>query len=459
MNYTELGDLLSQDDHFNSLSKLHKKRVIIMVNRMLNGDYIHKSLLPTNEIGLFSLHSELLRKWYRKNYDSGYYLKVIEPYLDCVNESYSFGIGSNGYTKKYRLKDWIYDLSIQQYQNTNKPTDLSTIGKDVKPIRTIPKNGVCDLDINGNPKSSTIQINPIVEPNIQMIEQTIEEMENNNSKTIINYLFHENIDKILIGLKDLRRTLNNTLCPNGLLQLYQESENGRLNPKSGLDFPQTINTKTEIRMVMFSGLDLYYYDMSNSHYSIFYGLCKNYGMDCPFIGDYLENKVELREKWSDDFCVKMKILKRYIISWLYGNQMNEVKENPYYQVLGYDRMVKIKKDKTLVGIYREILKGRKLIVQNQPIVNGKIINVMNKELPSDKKLKSQLCFIIFGYETKILEIVNELIGDDMKVMIYDGWIGNKTDVSILETTIKQRLDLDIRFDEELIVKPPISELY
>ena len=77
----------------------------------------------------------------------------------------------------------------------------------------------------------------------------------------------------------------------------------------------------------------------------------------------------------------------------------------------------------------------------------------------DKKLKSQLCFIIFGYETKILEIVNELIGDDMKVMVYDGWIGNKTDVSILETTIKNRLDLDIRFDEELIVKPPISELY
>jgi hypothetical protein len=46
----------------------------------------------------------------------------------------------------------------------------------------------------------------------------------------------------------------------------------------------------------------------------------------------------------------------------------------------------------------------------------------------------------------------------MKVMVYDGWIGNKTDVSMLETTIKQRLDLDILFDEELIVRPPISEL-
>ena len=455
MNYTELGELLSQDDHFNSLSKLHKKRLIKMVNRMLYGDYIHKSLLPTDEIGLFSLHSELLRKWFRKNYDSGYYLKVIEPYLDCVNESYSFGIGSNGYTKKYRLKDWIYDLCIKQYQNTNKPTDLSTIGKDVKPIRTIPKNGVSDLDINDNPKSSTIQINPIVEPNIQTIEQTIEELENTNSMTIRKHIKRNN----LFQLYTWKRTLNNTVYPNGLLQLYQESENGRLNPMSNVDFYHLINTPNRIRKVMFSGLGLYDYDMSNSHFSIFYGLCKRYGMDCPYILDYLENKVELREKWSDDFCVKMKILKRYIISWLYGNQMNEVNVNPYYDLLGYDRMVKIKKDKTLVGIYREILKGRKLIVQNQPIVNGKIINVMNKELPSDKKLKSQLCFIIFGYETKILEIVNELIGDDMKVMVYDGWIGNKTDVSMLETTIKQRLDLDIRFDEELIVRPPISELY
>ncbi len=454
MNYTELGELLSKDDHFPTLSKLHKKRLIKMVNRMLYGDYIHKSLLPTDEIGLFSLHSELLRKWYRKNYDSGYYLKVIEPYLECVNESYSFGIGSNGYTKKYRLKDWIYDLCIKQYQNTNKPTDLSTIGKDVKPIRTIPKNGVNDLDINDNPKSSTIHINPIVEPNIQTIEQTIEELENTNSMSIRKHIKRNNLFQLYTWI----RTLNNTLYPNGLLQLYQESENGRLNPMRDVDFHHLINTPNRIRRVMFSGSDLYDYDMSNSHFSIFYGLCERYGMDCPFIGDYLENKTHYREKWSDDFCVKEKVIKQYIISWLYGNQMNEVRGNPYYKVLGYDRMVKIKKDKTLVGIYREILKGRKLIVQNQPIVNGKIINVMNKELPSDKKLKSQLCFIIFGYETKILEIVNEMIDDDMKVMVYDGWSGNKTDVSMLETTIKQRLDLDILFDEELIVRPPISEL-
>ena len=426
-----------------------------MVNRMLNGEYQHKLLIPTKEIGSYSLHSTQLQMWFRKNNDGGYYLKVIEPYLDCVNQDYRFGIGSNGYTKKYRLKDWVYDLCIQQYKDTNKLTDLSTISKNVKPIRTIPTNGVNDLDINENPKSSTIQINPIVEPNIQTIHQTIEELENSNPNSYRKHIRRNN----LFQLYTWRRNLNNTLYPNGLLQLYQESQNGRLNPMRDVDFHHLINTPNRIRQVMFSGLGLYDYDMSNSHYSIFYGLCKKYGMDCQVIGEYLDNKTLYREKWSDDFCIKEKVIKQYIISWLYGNQMNEVRENPYYKVLGYDRMVKIKKDKTLVGIYREILKGRKLIVQNQPIVNGQIINVMNKKLSSDKKLKSQLCFILFGYETKILEIVNELIGDGMKVMIYDGWIGNKTDVSILEKTIKQRLDLDIRFDEELIEKPSISELF
>ena len=138
--------------------------------------------------------------------------------------------------------------------------------------------------------------------------------------------------------------------------------------------------------------------------------------------------------------------------------MNPVRGNPYYDVLNYHRMNDIKNDRMLNGIYKEIVEGRKLIIRNQPTNNGKYVNVLNKEIPKKNKVGKTLSFFQFGYETKVLEIVNELIGDKMKVLIYDGWIGQKCDVSILETTIKQRLDLDILFDEELIVRPPISEL-
>lgn len=115
----------------------------------------------------------------------------------------------------------------------------------------------------------------------------------------------------------------------------------------------------------------------------------------------------------------------------------------------------MKSDTVLVGIYNEIISGRKLIVNHHSTVNGTVINVMKKESQT-KRMKSKLCFILFGYESKILEIVNQVIGHDMKVLIYDGWIGSKTDVLILEQTIQNRLDINIRFDQELIENPPIS---
>ena len=69
MNYTELGEILSQNDHFNSLSKLYKKRLVRMVLGILNGDYKHKGVSLTDGISV-SLPSQLLKKWFRKNYDS-----------------------------------------------------------------------------------------------------------------------------------------------------------------------------------------------------------------------------------------------------------------------------------------------------------------------------------------------------------------------------------------------------
>ena len=455
MTYSDLDKILSKRDEFESLSKLHKKRLIKLIIGVMNGDYKHRSFFPTHEIGSSSLHSTYLWKRFRKNGDGGYYKKVIQPYLTCVNESYEFGRGSNGYTKKYRLKDWVYDECMKHYKNHIEPIELSTIGKTIEPILEEPKSMVNDLDINGNPKSSKIQISPLVKPNYNSLIQTIELIESHDSNSIRKDIRKEN----LIRLERWKNVLNNKRFPMSLLQLYQESINGRLCPMTNFDFPHLINTPNRIRKVLFSGMDLMDYDMSNSHLSIFNSLCEKYGFSCLMINEYLENKSYYRTKWNNDFCVKVKLIKQYILSWLYGNDTNPVTKNPFYRDLGYDRMVKIKKDRMLIGIYQEILKGRKIIIENQPIVNGEIINVMNKKYPTKRPKGKTLCFILFGYESKILEIVNEQIGYSMKVLIYDGWIGEKTNTEDLEKTIKQRLDIDIRFDEEPITLPHLNIFY
>ena len=57
------------------------------------------------------------------------------------------------------------------------------------------------------------------------------------------------------------------------------------------------------------------------------------------------NKNYYRDKWLEDFSFPLHIkpLKKYILSWLYGNDMNPVLGNPLYDDLKRDRMKDIKK--------------------------------------------------------------------------------------------------------------------
>ena len=73
-------------------------------------------------------------------------------------------------------------------------------------------------------------------------------------------------------------------------------------------------------------------------------------------------------------------------------------------------------------------------------------------------VKKKLCFILFGYEGKVLELVNEVIKNDMIVLIYDGWIGRKTNTNILENHIHKNLGISIKFDEEPIVNTELNKL-
>ena len=358
--------------------------------------------------------------------------------------------------EKYLLQDWVSDKCMDTLQNDTKPCELSVIDKRPKPINKLPKNGLVDRDIDGHPCTSKIQINPLVQVNTTMLNNTIEELNNVSPLKIRKKSVYE---RHLIPLLQIRQSINNKRFPMNLLQLYQESQNGRISPMKNLDFPHLINIPPNVRLVMFSDMGYYDYDMSNSHLSIFNELCKKYDFIPQGIEEYINNKRYHRERWSYDFCIKEKVIKEYIISWLYGNGMNPIIHNPFYKDLGYERMMKIKDDDLLNTIYQDIIKGRRIVIENQQIVDNHYVNIMDKRYPTKKTKGQILCFFLFGYESKILEIVNDVIGDDMKVMIYDGWIGKKTDIKYLESEVKNRLGIGIKFDEELIERPPIQKMY
>ena len=353
---------------------------------------------------------------------------------------------------KYKVKDWVRDAHMEHLKNP-KPLELTYFnGKKTSLITSIPENAVYDLDINGKPKATNFFLPPTLELNIDSINQTIRALENFPSTKPRQ----AEKDINLIHLFQWKKALNNTLAPNRIIQLYNESENGRLTPPSGLSFPNIINTPSRIRKVLFSDMDYYSYDLSNAHFSVFNTLCNNYGMECPNLEFYLKEKEGLRETWSDDYSVRPKVLKFYLISWLYGNNNNAVIQNSCYEDVGELGMRAIKKDKVLSGMYREIVAGRNLIVKKTR-EKKLIANILGKQRPI-QDLRKDLCFLLFGYETKIMEVANQYLGSDMLVYIYDGFISKKIDVKALQEEVNKKLKLNIVFDEELVEAPPLTAL-
>jgi hypothetical protein len=444
-------EILQKDDFFNSRPPIQRRRIAHLISRIMNGEFRHKELYILAEIDAISLSASYMQEQFRGN-NSGYYKDILDNYFICINSSYHFGKSGKGRTRKYKLKDWVRDDYMNHLKNS-APLELTHFnGKQTSALTSIPQNAVYDLDINGKPKATNIILPPTLELNIDGIYQTIEALENFHS---IKQRQAEK-DKNLIHLYQWKKALNNTLAPNRIIQLYNESDNGRLTPPKGLNIPNIINTPNRIRKVLFSDMGLYSYDMANAHFSVFNNLCKDYGLNCPNIELYLENKAELREIWSHDYYVRPKALKSYLISWLYGNNNNAVRQNSCYDDVGEYGMKAIKKDAVLSGMYNEIVNGRNLIVKTMR-EKKTITNILGKQRPI-QDLRKDLCFILFGYETKIMEVANQFLGDDMMVYIYDGFLGKKIDVLALQNEVNEKLNLNIVFDEELVEAPPLNAL-
>ena len=446
-----LGKILDDySPHFSGLGKKHQNRMITLIQQFLKGDRKHKKIQEMKYLNSQYLSSKELKK--RFSGKGSYYLDVIKPYFDCVDETYQKG--KYGYTKKYELKDWLLE-KVETYLNVKSQITISRISNNEKEIENL--EGLSNNGVSSN--HSNIYLPSTLDVNTPLLDYYINQVEKKH------YMFGDKNPikrKIRFQLLSIRKHLNNTLKPNKLIQLYNQHNSGRFFPTSGCGLLHPIQMKSDIRNILFSEMDMYYYDISNSHLSIMYHLGLGYGIKGDGIKYYLDNKVDIRNKWLVDYGLpKITPLKKYIISWIYGNNNNEIYDNPFYKKLGYDRLYKIKhKDDVLISLFKDVNTIKKVIVKNVVIKDGKYMNVWNLGLPIYKygvktKPKKILPHILFGYESKIMETINTSMDSDMKVLVYDGYIGKKNSVKKMNNLITNNLGLDIKFDVEKI-KPPIQ---
>ena len=381
-------------------------------------------------------------------------------FFDCIDETCSFGNG-NGYTKAYALKAWVRDEMHEYYSSTAPIPLLKYLDKGdlFIPLFEIPTSAIEELDKLGKPRVTNFIIPAMVELNYDALSQAINNFEKSPLFDETRRDDYRNYNDMI----DLRFSLNNTLVSNFIPQNYREGTSGRLCPHNASTYPSIIPMSKEVKALIFSGKELYDYDVSNCHFAIFIGLCKRYGIECPCINDYMKYKKEYRQMWCEEFQVGGKILKANILSWLYGAKNNPIVITDLQAELGYEALEAIQNDRILSRIYDEIQFGRKVIVEHHRNSNGLITNILGKEQPRkdvDKKNKlgSELSHIQFGIESKIMEIVNHFVPNEMILLIYDGWISNKVDISAIEQEVKNQLGFDIKFEEELIQPPILDDL-
>ena len=183
---------------------------------------------------------------------------------------------------------------LHEYFLKNEPSALTRYEdkkKSLIPYSVVPENAVAELDKNSLQKKTNFNLPVIIPMNINSINQGIENIKNSNSYNPNLWFRYQH----LVKLYSIRDALNNTVAPNQYVQLYREGTSGRLYPESNTNFPNIIMMSKTVRSVIFSGMDLYDYDISNCFFAIFLGLCEQIGFDCPRIREYVNDKSNLRQ--------------------------------------------------------------------------------------------------------------------------------------------------------------------
>ena len=402
-----------------------------------------------------------MQKLFRLEHKGQSYTDILKTYFVCVNSSYSFG-GQKSSTKKYKFIPWLLD-DLHEYFLRNEPSALNRYDdkkKALKPYSVIPEQAVAELDKNSLPKKTNFNLPVIIPMNIDSINQAIEDIKSSRSYNPKLWFRYQH----LVTLYSIRDALNNTVAPNHYVQLYREGSNGRLYAESNTNFPNIIMMSKTVRSVIFSGMNLYDYDISNCFFAIFLGLCEQVGFDCPRIREYVNDKSNLRKTWSKKFQADEDDLKAYFISWLTGCNNSPIRDNSSYPTLGYEVLLAVKNDPFLSDMFYEILGGRKLINEFYRNDDGLIVNCLGKVQQRDEPNKKnepgkELGHILNGQEVSIMQTVNHFIGEEnMLALVFDGWIGKRIDVSAVEAEVKQKLGFDIQFDEKLFEAPPLKKL-
>ena len=347
---------------------------------------------------------------------------------------------TKGQTKPYKITDKAKQLVTDYMINDQSQTEL--LGLDKKPYVLATKNkqpnAIKSRDKNDNNAKCRLCINPIVKIHLAELEAF-----KNSLIVIRDRLFHlvepkaANDDymkleeaiatvpeaklekwlerRIVSAMQLIHMASVNSRLPSGqIIQSYIETNSGRL-------YGQDIHLQTlprEIKEAALSGQ--YDYDFENCHYAILSQIAIRYGVDTPFINDYLANKKQIRKRLASSIDVSIDKLKSCLIALIYGASIELKPKLALSDELGIEKLAKLVRNRIFNGLHKDIKAARSAVLRNYQH-NCSVINEMGKRLNCKKSKSSLLAHILQGYEAKMLNIVINMYGNEITLLQHDGF--------------------------------------
>lgn len=284
-----------------------------------------------------------------KNYISLYYKdlekNIGKKWRNIITVAFEIKYGAkpgsiirdDGLTYKYRLKKEVVEICDRVFSKEFKTHGL--IGRDGKKIISLPEyvvGKINDGELVKKVDSKKYQYRNVVSLNRENIWLMCKMWADlyqykRGKKADIKYwlkvLKELRIDFKDISLAKLERLHHNSIevmnktsidiiGEGRILQLYTEKDSGRLYGDGWLNL-QTMPKL--MRYIAMAGKSYYEYDMENAHYNILYQYNRlNRGPGLDTIGSYVKETQKIRERISRAVGVEVSIIKKVLISMIYG---------------------------------------------------------------------------------------------------------------------------------------------
>ena len=445
--------------------------LIYFARKIYSGYYKHKIWDEYTSISY-----KMLQEWFGRDYH-----KVTDILLEHTSEWSHNDKLTRGWKLNDKCRIVFDDFFIREVRQkeTNK-----LLGLDGKVLKTWPQLGI---QSNQNRDGKRLRKEEQMENNIgnttdvnfdnitrcidiiREIKDTGKIGKENYNKYTKELLLGEDMDlpkltEIQNSLRDLRTIADSDALPKGkVYQIYFPADSGRVYTTGNTSIQQMNKI---IRPIVMGGLGYWDYDIENCHFTLLKHIAKYYGhKKLDSIEEYLKNKSKIRKRLELLIGEPKHIIKQILLAILYGASQQVRKDNDITELIGRKKQYELLNDAFIDKLYSDIKGLTKFIVditerdrRKHPYLklHGKTIlyyeNILYKRLKAKgedgRKIPNRkiLAHILQGLEAKILDVIMGAIGNNMKVLIHDGFITDRfIEHKGLTKIVKDTLNIDVKF--------------